>query len=175
MAKCVVCGREGETEDHHTSYQLNIKVPACHECHVKIHSGKTRPDLKPTDKRSDLFTLYMKTSKEIRDIVGTKVLKKLGIEATQQIVDLIDIAYDVTLEALLEDPTLKGGRHKKELDVESMVALRNSTTPPMSYAKIAEKMGCAVGTVINRLKDQGAYAPMFKKLPGDGPEVQSSG
>lgn len=172
MTKCVVCGKEGETEDHHTSYIKNTKVPVCKKCHINIHSGKIRPDLKPTDKPSDLASIYMKTNKECRENIRKLVYQMACANEDEFLNKLIDITIDVTADELIaEQPNHNWGRHKKPIDTKKIITLRNSSNPPMSYAKIARELDCSVGTILNRLKADGVYTPMFKKLPRDGLEA----
>lgn len=59
---------------------------------------------------------------------------------------------------------VKFGRKRKQLDRETLVALRKSSSPPMSYTRIASKLNVSTGTIINRFKELGMYEPVFKKI-----------
>jgi len=76
---------------------------------------------------------------------------------------LIDLAIDVALAEHNRTSHILG-RPRKEISKETLVTLRNSSNPPMSYARIAIKLNVSTGTIINRLKELGLYKPLFKKI-----------
>lgn len=39
MGVCAVCGSSGSTQRHHISYNPEILIDVCIDCHIEIHSG----------------------------------------------------------------------------------------------------------------------------------------
>ena len=66
---CRLCGRAGRLrmERHHIDYENDRVEVVCHRCHMRIHAGLLRPDLKPLVSRRDYIALRKKRRAEARE------------------------------------------------------------------------------------------------------------
>jgi hypothetical protein len=114
---CSVCGAVGPIHDHHPNYMhLNQTVQVCPSCHVAIHEGSLRPDLRPRITRREASAVRHLREALRPDIewrVGdfTTKLVDTGTELTPDLEARVrDVATTVSLEAYVwyvwrEDPT----------------------------------------------------------------------
>lgn len=64
---CLECGSMENIEYHHLSYELEVTVPLCRDCHNEVHKNKSHT-LYPVDQRKEATS---------RDLVWSAVLELL--------------------------------------------------------------------------------------------------
>ena len=86
---CQLCGRSGRLamQKHHVDYREGLVIRICARCHVRIHKGRFRPDLKPVvDKAAFEAELRARersgineppTARTVRKSKGLRILRDL--------------------------------------------------------------------------------------------------
>jgi hypothetical protein len=80
--KCVVCNLRQADQEHHVSYDPELKIPICKECHKKVHPKHGVGKGKGETILNIPFYTYMDKANTVKDLETNEVLDNMLCECT---------------------------------------------------------------------------------------------